>query len=42
MFLMNGEYAYVLDEVAAGGYSQTEVVAVIAGGEVHVQIALYG
>ena len=28
--------------VSAGGYAQTEVVAVTAGGDVHVQSAVYG
>ena len=29
-------------EVSAGGYAQTEVVAVTAGGDVQVQSAVYG
>ena len=33
---------YIPGEVSAGAYAHTEVVAVTAGGDVHVQSAVYG
>ena len=33
---------YIPGDVSAGGYAQMEVVAVTAGGDVHVQSAVYG